>query len=59
MKDSRGQDIDHAFTERTTFVITPDSKIVATLSSAEDKVTPVEHVEKSLALVQDLAKAKH
>ena len=55
MKDSRGNEIDHAFTERTTFVITPDAKIVATLSSADDKITPADHVEKSLALVQDIA----
>lgn len=57
MKDSRGADIDHAFTERTTFVITPDSNVIATLSSADDKVTPVEHVDKSLAIVTEL-KAK-
>jgi peroxiredoxin Q/BCP len=56
MKDSRGEEIDHAATERTTFVITPDSKIIATLSSADDKVTPTEHAEKSLALVETLKK---
>ncbi len=55
-KDSRGEEIDHNATERTTFVITPDSKIVATLSSADDKVTPVEHVEKSLEIVAALKK---
>jgi peroxiredoxin Q/BCP len=58
MKDSRGQEIDHEFTERTTFVITPDYKIAATLSSADDKISPAEHVEKSLAVVQRLAAAK-
>jgi len=52
--DSRGQEIDHAFTERVTFVVTPDSKIVATLSTDDDKISPVEHVEKSLAVVQNL-----
>lgn len=51
MKDTRGVDIDHAFTERTTFVINPDGKIVATLSSADDKITPADHVNKSLAVV--------
>jgi peroxiredoxin len=56
MKDTRGVEIDHEFTERTTFVVTPDSKIVATLSSADDKISPAEHVEKSLAVVQGLAK---
>jgi len=39
---------------RTTFVVTPDGKIAATLSSADDKITPAQHVEKSLAVVQDL-----
>ncbi|MGE0582068.1 MAG: peroxiredoxin [Steroidobacteraceae bacterium] len=48
MKDTRGVDIDHAFTERTTFVIAPDGKIVATLSSADDKISPRDHVTKSL-----------
>jgi peroxiredoxin Q/BCP len=60
MKDSRGQDIDHDFTERTTFVVGPDNKILATLSSADDKINPAQHVEKSLAVVQEFAsKAKH
>jgi len=58
MKDTRGVEIDHAFTERTTFVVTPDHKIAATLSSADDKISPAEHVEKSLALVQQLASSK-
>ena len=55
IKDSKGRDVTTELTERTTFVITKDSKILATLSSADDKVTPVEHVDKSLALVQGLA----
>ena len=54
MKDSRGVEIDHEFTERTTFVVTPDGKIAATLSSADDKISPAEHVERSLAAVQKL-----
>ena len=58
MKDSRGQEIDHGFTERTTFVVTPDFKIAATLSSTDDKISPAEHVEKSLAVVKQLAAAK-
>jgi thioredoxin-dependent peroxiredoxin len=58
MKDSRGVEIDHDFTERTTFVVTPDGKIAATLSSAEDKISPAAHVEKSLAVVQQIAAAK-
>ena len=55
MKDTRGVDIDHAFTERTTFVVTPDSKIAAVFSTADDKISPADHVEKSLAAVKQLA----
>jgi len=58
MKDSRGQAIDHDFTERTTFVVTQDHKIVATLSSADDKINPAQHVEKSLDIVKQLAANK-
>jgi peroxiredoxin Q/BCP len=57
-KDTEGQDIDHGFAERTTFVITPDSKVVATLSSADDKISPADHVDKSLALVEGMSKKK-
>jgi peroxiredoxin len=59
MKDTRGVAIDHEFTERTTFVVTPDNKIAATLSSADDKINPAEHVQKSLEIVQQLKAAKH
>src|SRR3954470_7153332 len=55
MKDSRGEAIDHDFTERTTFVVKPDHTVAATFSSADDKITPADHVEKSLAVVQQLA----
>jgi len=59
-RDTRGVLLDNKVgMERTTFVITPDSKIVATFSSAEDKIKPNEHAEKSLELVQELANAKH
>ena len=58
MKDTRGVAIDHEFTERTTFVVTPNGTIAATFSSTEDKISPAEHVEKSLAAVQQLAAAK-
>ena len=54
-KDTRGVELDHAFSERTTFVITPDHKIVATFSSADDGIKPADHVEKSLAIVEKLA----
>ena len=57
-KDTRGAEIDHAFTERTTFVISPDWKVVATLSSADDKISPEDHVTKSLAAVTEMKNAK-
>ena len=57
-KDTRGTEIDHAFTERTTFVIAPDSRIVAVFSSADDKISPADHVTKSLEAVKGLAAGK-
>ncbi len=54
--DTRGAEVTHELTERTTFVIAPDSKVIATLSSADDKINPADHVEKSLAIVQGLKK---
>jgi len=53
--DVRGTAIDHDFIERETFVIGKDHKIIATLSSKEDNLSPDGHVEKSLAIVQQLA----
>lgn len=50
-KDSRGQDIDHGFAERTTFVIRPDGRIAATVSG----LAPVANVEKALDVVRALA----
>jgi thioredoxin-dependent peroxiredoxin len=58
MKDTRGVEIDHDFTERTTFVVTPDGKIAATFSTADQKVSPADHVAKSLAAVQQLKSGK-
>ena len=55
MKDVRGVEIDHDFIERVTFVIGKDHKIVATLSSTDDKLSPDQHVEKALEMVQKLA----
>ncbi len=57
-KDTRGVEIGHAFTERTTFVIAPDSRIVATLSSSDDKITPEDHVTRSLAAVTAMKNAR-
>ncbi len=54
MKDVRGTDIDHDFIERVTFVIAKDHKIIATLSSSADKLSPDQHVDKSLDIVQKL-----
>jgi len=53
-KDVRGVEIDHDFIERETFVIGKDHKIIATFSSKQDGLTPDQHVEKSLAIVQQL-----
>src|SRR5450631_3611678 len=52
--DVRGVTIDHDFIERTTFVIGKDHKIVATLSSKDDGISPDAHVAKSLEIVQKL-----
>jgi peroxiredoxin len=52
--DVRGVTIDHDFIERTTFVIGKDHKIIATLSSKDDGLSPDAHVQKSLAIVQQL-----
>ena len=56
MKDVRGIEIGHDFIERVTFVIGKDHKIIATLSSHDDKLSPDQHVEKALEIVQKLAK---
>jgi len=50
-KDTRGVEIDHAATERTTFVITQDGRIAATVGG----LTPEANVEKALEAVQQLA----
>jgi peroxiredoxin len=54
MKDVRGVEIGHDFIERVTFVIGKDHKVVATLSSADDKLSPDQHVVKALEIVQKL-----
>jgi peroxiredoxin len=55
MKDVRGTEIDHDLIERVTFVIGKDHKIIATLSSADDKLSPDQHVAKALEIVQKIA----
>jgi len=52
MKNTKGQDIDHGFAERTTFVVTPDGKVAATIGG----VKPDENVMKALETVQGLKK---
>jgi peroxiredoxin len=51
-KNTKGDEIGHGFAERTTFVITKDGKVAATVGG----VSPKENVEKALELVQQLAK---
>lgn len=53
-KDSKGEDIDHGFAERTTFVVMPDGKIAATIGG----VTPAANVEKALEVVQGRSKGQ-
>jgi peroxiredoxin Q/BCP len=51
-KDTRGVVIDHDFTERTTFIVTPDGKV----SSVIGGVAPDANVAAALEKVQQLAK---
>ena len=53
-KDSRGVVVDHGFAERTTFIVTPDHKINATIGG----VSPTANVDAALKDVQKLAKAQ-
>lgn len=53
-KDSRGVSITHGFAERTTFIVTPDGKIAATIGGLK----PAENVSKALETVQQIAAAK-
>ena len=54
MKDSRGNEINHDFAERTTFVVTPDGKVSATIGG----VSPTANVDQALAAVQQLKAGK-
>jgi thioredoxin-dependent peroxiredoxin len=49
--DSRGVKIDHGFAERTTFIVTPDGKVAATIGG----VSPEENVAQALKAVKDIA----
>lgn len=50
-KDSRGQAIDHGLAERTTFIVTREGRIAATVGG----LSPIENVEQALKTVQQLA----
>jgi thioredoxin-dependent peroxiredoxin len=51
MKDSRGNEIGHSTAERTTFVVTPDGKIMATIGGVAGDA----NAEQALVVVQQLA----
>ncbi|HEY5666544.1 MAG TPA: peroxiredoxin [Gammaproteobacteria bacterium] len=51
MTDTRGVEIDHGFTSRTTFIVTADGKIAETI----DGVSPFDNVQQSLEAVERLA----
>lgn len=53
MKDTKGEAIGHGFAERTTFVVTPDGKVAATIGG----MTPTDNVMKALEAVQGLKKS--
>ena len=53
MKDSRGNAIEHGFIERTTFVVTTDGKVAATITG----VSSAENVKQALAAVEQLKAA--
>jgi len=52
LKDVRGVEIGHAFTERTTFIVLPSGKIAATIGG----IAPDKNVEDALAAVRHLEK---
>jgi thioredoxin-dependent peroxiredoxin len=54
MKDTRGVEIGHAAAERTTFIVTPDGKIAATIGG----IAPKDNVMKALEAVQQLSQTK-
>jgi len=53
-KDTRGVEIDHARTDRTTFIVTPDGRVAATVGG----VAPDANVLKALEIVQQLSSGK-
>jgi peroxiredoxin len=49
-KNTRGDEIGHGFAERTTFVVTPNGTVAATVSN----MSPAENVSKALEAVQQI-----
>jgi len=49
-KNTRGDEIDHGFAERTTFVVTPNGTVAATISN----LSPADNVAKTLEAVQQV-----
>ena len=56
MKNGKGHEVDHGFAERTTFVVTPDGKIAATIGGPG--VKPADNVMKALETVQQISGKK-
>jgi thioredoxin-dependent peroxiredoxin len=54
MKDSRGDEVGHSMADRTTFIVAPDGKIVATIGGVAGDA----NADQALAVVQRLA-VKH
>jgi peroxiredoxin len=49
-KNTRGDEIGHGFAERTTFIVTPNGTVAATISN----LSPAENVAKALEAVQQI-----
>lgn len=56
--DVTGKPVTHGFFPRTTFVLDRAGKVVASLSSEADHLTPDQHVKHSLAIVEKLQAGK-
>jgi len=52
--DVHNKPVTHGFLPRTTFVIDREGKIVARLSSKDDHLSPDQHVQRSLEIVEKL-----
>jgi thioredoxin-dependent peroxiredoxin len=54
-KDTRGEEINHGFAERVTFIIGTDGKVVDTVVSNQDTgISPEQNVQKALEIVESL-----